>query len=77
MRVASVATAPAVKVLRPTHTIMIHMGATENPLRVVDPDTTTSTNGGHRKSNNQIADAAPLVTRTSCSIKQETKSKKI
>ena len=66
MIVATVATAPAVKALRATHTIMTHMDATVSLLRVVDPDTTILTNDGHRQSKHQIAGDAPLVTRTSC-----------
>ena len=66
MIVATVATAPAVSALRATHSIMTHMDATGSLLRVVDPDTTTLTNGGHRQSKLLIAGDAPLVTRTSC-----------
>ena len=74
MKVATVVTAPAVKALRLTHTIMTHMGVTASLLRVVGPDTTTLTKGEHRQSKYQITGGAPLITRMSYSIKEVTKS---
>ena len=76
MKVATPVVAPAVKNLQPTHTIMTRMGATVNLLRVVNPDTMTSTNIVQSQSNNQKADAAPLDTRTSCLTKVKTNSNK-
>ena len=76
MKVATPVVAPAVKNLQATRTIMTRMGATVNLLRVVNPGTMTSTNIVQSQSNNQKADAAPPVTRTSCLIKVKKNSNK-